>query len=64
MMNNSNLCDWSGKALLELEEGEVSEDLSNDEDYSPRSLVIDHVEQGIYYSIRGVGCRNHLQGSG
>ena len=56
MSNQSNLFGWSDKPG-ELEEGEVLdeaeplEELSNDDDYSPGSLVIDHVEQGISISF-------------
>ena len=48
MNNQSNVFGWSEKpGVSELEEGELDE-LSNDDDYSPGSLVIDHVEQGMY----------------
>ena len=47
MSNQSNVFGWSEKpGGSELEDGEVLDELSNDDDYSPGSLVIDHVEQG------------------
>jgi len=48
MINESG---WSSKELLELDGTEGTGDLSNEEDYSPGSLVIDHVEQGTYDAI-------------
>ena len=51
MMSEPGLFGWSDKPAgsgSEVEEGEVLEELSNDEDYSPGSLVIDHVEQGMF----------------
>ncbi len=47
MSNQSGVFGWSDKPVTsDLEEGEVLDELSNDDDYSPGSLVIDHVEQG------------------
>lgn len=47
MSNQSSMFGWSEKPVgSELEEGEVPDEFSNDDDYSPGSLVIDHVEQG------------------
>lgn len=49
LMDQPDLSNWSNQSFLpievggEMEEGEVRDDIS---DYSPGTLVIDHVEQG------------------
>lgn len=45
MMNQSSGFIWGSKPP-DLEEGEVSDGLSSEEDYSPGSLVIDTQDQG------------------
>ena len=46
-MDQPGSFNWSAQSPLELEEGELMEEVSDD-DYSPGSLVIDHIEQGMY----------------